>query len=73
MAACWPFEAVDLVRARLYGRFISCGLVTVLLDPLGTATAPADGIEVFIALAPTVVPALSLHRCITLQDRAAPP
>lgn len=52
MAAFCP-EAVDLGRMRPEGRFVWCDLVAALLDPLETTTAPADGIEVFIALAPT--------------------
>lgn len=52
MVVCGP-EAVDLERVRPERRFVSRDLVAKLLDPLGTRTAPADGIEVFIALAAT--------------------
>lgn len=70
MAGCCP-EADDFGRARLEGRFISCGVGAVLLDPLRTTTADADGIERFIPLEPIVVAALSRDRRITMPDHTA--
>ena len=63
--------AVDLGRARLEGRVISCDLEAVLLDPLRTTTAPDDGIELFIPVAPNVAAGLSRDRRITMQDHGA--
>lgn len=72
MDAPWRPETLMLELLRLKGRCISRGLETVLLESLGT-DARGDCMEVLIALPPTVAPAFSPDRCITLPDRAVSP
>jgi hypothetical protein len=66
-------EILILGRWRRKTRGISRGPETVLPAPLETATVPGDGMDVLIALPPTVAPVLLPDRRITLHDRAAYP